>query len=563
MKIDAIFDNGRIRTMDGQRPAATRLGVLNGRIVGFDEELEGVTAERTVDLGGAAVLPGFHDAHYHASLTGARLASLDLRPGVIDSLDELYVAVRERAAGLGPNEWIRGSGYDQNIIGGHPTARALDQVSGGRPVLLEHVSGHMIVANTEAFTRAGYPGGYGVPEVDGGHVARTPDGRAEGLLQEQANRLIYAVVRPMALEEVQRNLALASHQAVSFGLTSLTEPGLAAWETIGNSPVDFHSYQVASETGVLKPRMTLMPYVTTLHNVPGFKDRDWYGLDLGIRTGFGGDRLKMGPVKIVSDGSFIGRSAAMHHCYHGEPENKGFMQFDPDALKRMIVGVHKAGWTVATHAIGDAAMDHAMDGIDEAQRQLPRPGVRHRIEHFALASDAQIQRAAALGIIPVPQGTFISDFGDGMMAAVEPELQNRIYRMKSLLNAGIVLPGSTDSPVSNGNPLRSIHDMVNRTTASGQVLAPAERLTVAEAVRAYTYGSAYAVNEEHNKGTLSRGLLADFVVLSEDLFGIDPAGIRDVTVRTTVIGGEVVYNDGDLPAPGATTQVDPIAAHRL
>lgn len=546
MKIDAIFTNGRIRTMDATRPYATRLGVLHGRIVGLDEELEGVGADRVIDLGGAPILPGFHDAHYHLSLTGERLSALDLGPKEVDSLGALYSAVRQRAASLPPGEWVRGTGYDQNFLNGHPTAAALDTVAGGRPVLIEHVSGHMIVANTEAFRLAGFQGGAGVPDIDGGFVARLPDGRAEGLLQENAIGMIFNLVRPMGLEAVHRNLGLASEQAVAYGLTSLTEPGLAAWRMMGNSPVDFHSYQLASEAGLLKPRMTLMPHISTFHELEGFEDRGWRGLDLGIRTGFGGDRLKLGPVKIVSDGSFIGRSAAMHECYHDEPDNKGLMQFDPDALKAMIVGAHKAGWTVATHAIGDQAIDHTMDGVEEAQRQSPRTEVRHRIEHFALASDAQIQRAARLGIIPVPQGRFISDFGDGMISGAGPTRSALIYRMKSLLNAGIELPGSTDSPVSNGNPLHSMHDMVNRRTKAGGILAPDERLTVQEAVRAYTHGSSYAVSEEANKGTLSRGKLADFVILSDDLFSISTENIRKIAVGATVIGGETAFNAGAL-----------------
>lgn len=546
MKIDAIFKSGRIRTMDQNRPDATRIGVLHGRVVGLDEELDGISADRIIDLGGAPIFPGFHDAHFHLSLTGERLSAVDLGPDAIKSLEGLYSRVRTRAESLSPREWIRGTGYDQNSLGGHPTASALDEVAGGRPVLIEHVSGHMIVANTEAFRLAGYAGGVGVPDIDGGYVARLPDGRAEGLLQENAISIIFDLVRPTRLEEVHRNLGLASSQAVAFGLTSLTEPGLAAWRMIGNSPVDFHSYQRASEAGILKPRMTLMPHISTFHELEGVKDTGWRGLDLGIRTGFGGDRLKLGPVKIVSDGSFIGRSAAMHECYHDEPENKGLMQFDPETLKAMIIGAHKAGWTVATHAIGDQAIDHTMDGIEEAQRQAPRPGVRHRIEHFALASDSQIHRAARLGIIPVPQGRFISDFGDGMMSGVGPARSDLIYRMKSLLNAGIELPGSTDSPVSSGNPLLSMHDMVNRRSKAGQIVAPDERLTVQEAVRAYTHGSSFAVSEETNKGTLSTGKLADFVVLSDDLFSVSEENIRDITVGATVIGGEAVFDAGAL-----------------
>lgn len=517
---------------------------MHGRIVGLDSDLDGVSARRTVNLQGAPVLPGFHDAHNHLSLTGARLASLNLRHGVIQSMDALYAAVAQKAAALPPDGWVRGSGYDQNLLGGHPTAERLDAASGGRPVILEHVSGHMITVSTRAFELAGYPDRHGVPDFDGGFVARSADGRAEGLLQEKAMSFIYELVRPMALDEVQRNLALAGEQALRYGLTSITEPGIGDYKMVGNSPVDFHSYQQAVENRVLSTRITLMPYCTTLHDIEGFKDRGWFGLDLGIRTGLGNERLQIGPVKIVSDGSFIGRSAAMHHCYHGEPDNHGVLLFEPAKLHAMIIRAHEAGWAVATHAIGDAAIDHVMDAVEEAQRVHPRPAARHRIEHFAVATDAQIERAAALGLTAVPQGVFISDFGDGMMAAVEPEVAPLIYRMKSLLKAGMVLPGSSDAPVSDGNPLVSLHDMVNRRTSSGALLGPEERLTVEEAVRAYTFGSAYAVGQERDKGQLRVGQLADFAALSDDLFAIPQETIRDVTVGATVIGGEMVFDDG-------------------
>lgn len=312
---------------------------------------------------------------------------------------------------------------------------------------------------------------------------------------------------------------------------------------IGNSPADLHGYQSAVESGQLRVRMTLMPYVTALHGFEGLAERDWLGLDLGMRTGLGDDRLRVGPVKIASDGSFIGHSAAMHHCYHGEPDNDGVLLYDPDTLTRYVVGAHKAGWTVAAHAIGDRAIDHVLDAFELAQREAPRPGVRHRIEHYALATDERIRRTAALGITPVPQGVFISDFGDGMAAAVEPEMRDLIYRVKSLADAGIVLNGSTDSPVSDANPLVSIHDMVNRVTASGAVLGPAERISAAEAVRAYTYGSAYAVGQERDKGTIAVGMLADFVTLSDDLLQIAPDRIRDQRVTGTAIGGEVVFGE--------------------
>lgn len=541
MHIDAIFTNARIRTLDPERPFAHSIGTLGGRIVGFDDDLHGLDADRIVDLGGQPVLPGFHDAHHHLSLTGFRLASLNLRPGAVNSLAELYDAVREYAEVLAPDAWVRGAGYDQNFLEDHPTAEALDRAAGGRPVILEHVSGHMLVANTRAFELAGYPRREGYPDIAGGSIPRDADGRPKGLLQESAMGPINELVRPVELDEVQRNLALASDQALSYGLTSVTEPGIGEIRVVGNSPLDYHAYQTAVEQRMLRVRTTLMPYITVLHPFEDLPDKDVLGLDLGIRTGLGDDMLRVGPVKIVADGSFIGRSAAMHACFHGEADNFGVLLHEPSQLRDYIVGAHRAGWTVATHAIGDRAITHVLDAVEEAQRIAPRPDVRHRIEHFALSSDADVARAARLGVIPVPQGVFLSDFGDGMAAAVEEDRRDDIYRVKSLADAGIVLNGSTDSPISDANPLVSLRDMVLRRTGSGAVLGESERISIDEAVRAYTYGSAYAVGQEGSKGTLKVGMLADFIALSDDLYSIPAERIAEQEVTATVVGGVVEF----------------------
>lgn len=347
---------------------------------------------------------------------------------------------------------------------------------------------------------------------------------------------INELVRPVELDEVQRNLALASDQALSYGLTSVTEPGIGEIRVVGNSPLDYHAYQTAVEQRMLRVRTTLMPYITVLHPFEDLPDKDVLGLDLGIRTGLGDDMLRVGPVKIVADGSFIGRSAAMHACFHGEADNFGVLLHEPSQLRDYIVGAHRAGWTVATHAIGDRAITHVLDAVEEAQRIAPRPDVRHRIEHFALSSDADVARAARLGVIPVPQGVFLSDFGDGMAAAVEEDRRDDIYRVKSLADAGIVLNGSTDSPISDANPLVSLRDMVLRRTGSGAVLGESERISIDEAVRAYTYGSAYAVGQEGSKGTLKVGMLADFIALSDDLYSIPAERIAEQEVTATVVG---------------------------
>lgn len=541
MRIDAIFSNGRFWTGDSARPEAGTLAVHHGRIVAIDDDVAGLEADREVDLGGARVVPGLHDAHHHLGLTGIRLSSVDVRPIKVSSLEELYDRLAERARQLPADAWVKASGYDQNFLGGqHPDAEGIDRAVDGRPCMVEHVSGHMVVGNTKAFELAGYPNREGYPDLPGGRVFRDAEGRAEGLLQETAMYPIRDAAAKISDEQIRENLRLASDQALSYGLTSVTEPGVVIDGRIGRGGVAMHHYLDAVAADVIRPRMTVMPFHSVLHAIGDGPD-GWQTLDWGIRTGLGDDRLRIGPVKIVSDGSLIGRSAAVHECYCGEPENFGVLQLSPEELRTALIAYHRAGWTVATHAIGDRAIDHVLDAIETAQRELPRPEVRHRIEHFAIASDEQVHRCAAAGVIPVPQGVFISDFGDGILDAIGPERASGTYRMRSLLDAGMVVPGSTDSPVSDANPFVSMHDLVNRITSGGEEFFPRERVSVEEALTAYTYASAYAAGVEDGRGRLVEGQLADFAALSEDLLAIDPAGIRDVRPTMTVIGGEVEF----------------------
>ncbi|RBP62008.1 hypothetical protein DFO66_11739 [Brevibacterium sanguinis] len=543
MTIDSLW-HGRFWTGDPTHPEARTLAVHQGRILAVDE-VDGLDAAAEYDLGDARVVPGLHDAHHHTMGTGEQLANVDLRYPAVTSLDELYEALRRRAETLPPGAWVRGSGYDQNRLGAHPTAEGLDAVTGGRPAIIEHVSHHMIVANTRAFELVGATGRLGYPDVAGGRVVRDSAGRAEGLLQEAAGELIQLEAAKVTQEEAIESLRLASDQALAYGLTSLTEPGILVGGAMGvNSPV-LDTYQRAIETNRLRPRMTVMPFHQVLHELDLNSD-GLRTLDLGVRTGFGDDRLRFGPVKIISDGSLIGRSAAVHDCFCGEPENRGIMVVDPEELLELVPAYHRAGWTVATHAIGDRAIDHALEAVAAAQSALPRRA-RHRIEHFAIATDAQVARAAELGVIPVPQGVFISEFGDGIIDAIGPERARGTYRMRSLLDAGIVVPGSTDSPVSDANPFVSMHDLVNRKTSSGADFAPEEKVAIAEALRAYTFGSAHAVGREEHVGTLRAGQLADFVALSQDILAVEPERIRDTQARVTVIGGEPVHGAEAIP----------------
>jgi predicted amidohydrolase YtcJ len=548
MRVDAVYTGGRLRTMDPARPDARSLAVSGGRILALDEEAEGLArhANRVFELGGAPVTPAFNDVHHHLTMRGQRLRGVDLRSGAVTDLDELYAAVRAAAAAARPGEWIYGAGYDQNKLGDrHPSAAELDAVAPANPVWLEHVSGHMGVGNTAAFARAGYPDGRGVPDIDGGYVDRTGDGRAAGLVQERAMDVIVGVFKPVPVEDIVRNIEVASRMALSEGIASITEPGIGTTRGIGNSPLDLHAFQTARERGVLGVRAQVMPYITTVRQLDTPADGPGWGLDLGLRTGLGDEWLRVGPLKVLTDGSLIGRSAAMTACYHGS-DSAGYMAWDVDELETILRGAHARGFRIATHAIGDQAVEHVLDIFERLQAELPRPDARHRIEHFQVASDAQIARAARLRLIPVPQGRFISELGDGVIRAMGPDRLPLTYRVRAMLDAGLPVPGSSDAPVAEASPILNMHDLVNRVTADGVAFNPTERVTPEQALTMYTVHSAHASGEEGDKGRLAEGMLADFVVLSDDLLAVSPERLSGIRVGATVVGGRPAHDDGAL-----------------
>ncbi len=542
MRVDAVFTGGNVLTLDPARPRATAIAVLGGRIVavGDGSDLDGLTADRHVALGGATVVPGFHDAHNHCVFFGMSLAELPLSTPPVQSLQDVYDLVAEAARTTEPGGWIVGAGYDQNRLAErrHPTAAELDRAAPGHKVWLRHTSGHMCVVSSPVLDAIGIDTAAVPP---GGVVERDDAGRPTGLLQESAQSLVRDLVYPYSLDTIVGAIDRATSHYLSEGITSAQEAGIGAG-LVAWSPQELAAYSQARATGRLHVRTTLMVAADALHELGGSPDDPGsFGLDLGIATGLGDEDLRIGPVKIFSDGSLLGRTAAMHEPFADEPANRGYLQRSREELMELVVRAHRGGWQIATHAIGDLAVDTVLDCYEEALRQLPRADHRHRIEHCAVTSDAALERIARLGVIPVPQGRFISELGDGMTTALGPERSPWCYRQRSFLDRGIPLPGSSDRPVVQGAPLLGIADAVLQKTASGRDYSPQEALTPLQALHAWTMGSAYATFEEHRRGSLVPGKLADFAVLSDDLTAVDPEAIAGIRVLSTVVGGEVRY----------------------
>src|SRR5580693_1428345 len=542
---DLLLVNANVLTMDPGRPTASAVAVAGGRIVGIYDGEPDVTARDVIDLRGLTLIPGFHDAHNHMIGFGLSLTEVDLRTG---SQDELYARVAAKAATTPAGEWVIGSGYDQTRTGAHPNRDALDAIAPNHRIWLKHTSSHMCVVNSLVLADLGI--GETVPQVDGGRVTTDATGRPTGLLEERAQEHVGNLTHTYPLATLTDAVDAAGRRYLAEGITSVTEAGVGGgW--IGQSPVELAAYVNARDQGRLHVRVELMVVSDAFHALGAHPaDGIEAGIDLGLRNGFGDDWLRLGPMKIFTDGSLVGRTAAMTAPFDGEPGNSGYLQADADQLTEMIVEAHRAGWRVAAHAIGDRAIDLALDAFADAADQYPRPRPRHRIEHFAAARPDQVARAAKLGVIAVGQGRFASELGDGMLAAVGAKRAAWLYRQRSLLDAGLVLPGSSDRPVASGAPLLGIHDMVNRRTASGAPFNAAEAISPAEALRAYTWGSAYASKQERIKGSIAPGKLADFTVLSEDPTAVAPDRIAGLDVVATFLDGDLRYTaPGQTPSP--------------
>ena len=540
MRVDTLLMNANVITIDTRQPRAQSIGIIGEQVVFVGDEAEGneLSARRRIDLGGATIVPGFNDAHQHMSHYGDNLRRLDLSSPPITSIEQILDAVSERAKSTPAGQWIIGAGYDQNklVERRHPHADELDRAAPDNPVMLLHNSGHMLTASNALLALAR------VADLDvpaGGQVVIGDDGRPTGLLLEQAQELVSRLYKPYSTAEVAESLRQASKAYLAEGVTSCQEAGVGLG-LVGHSPIELSAYQQARDAGHLNVRVTAMVAQESLHAVDHHADDNAdRTLDLGLRTGFGDDWIRIGNTKVFADGSLIGRTCAMFEPFANDPDpnNRGFFQLEPDELRPVIIQAHQSGWQVGVHAIGDRAVSAVLDIYDEALRLHPRVDHRHRIEHAGVVVPDDVERMARLGVIPVPQARFISELGDGMAAALGSDRVGNCYRQKSFLAAGIPLPGSSDRPVVKGAPLLGIHDLVNQRTESGVPFNPDEALTVDEALTAYTLGSAYAAFDEAQKGSITPGKLADLVVLDNDPTTIDHDGIAEIGVSATMVGG--------------------------
>lgn len=522
--------NARVHTLDPARPLAEAVAITGHRItaIGRTRELARLAGRRTrvIDAGGRFAQPGFNDAHVHFLLGGFSLTEVDLRDAA--SPDEFTRRIAAHAAKPPAGAWVLGGSWDhENWPGAEPPSRAwLDAVTPRHPVFVRRLDAHMAVANRRALQLAGITRRTKAPP--GGEIVRDARGEPTGLLKDAAMRLVERVIPPPTFAERVAAARAASRHAASLGVTSVQD--MLANDDVG-------VFQALLEQGELKTRIYACRSITR-----------WQALaEVGVRAGFGSDRLRLGAVKGFADGSLGSSTARFFAPYADQPENRG-LWFDEmlpaGAMLERALAADRAGLQIILHAIGDEANAAVLDLHREVVRRHGPRDRRWRIEHAQHLRPADVRRFARQEVIASVQPYHAVDDGRWCEQRIGRRRARQAYPYRSLLDAGAPLALGTDWTVAPLNPLLTLAAAVTRQTLDGrhpEGWHPAQRLTLGQALRAYTVGSAYAEFADHVKGTLSPGRLADLVVLDRDLFRVPPAEIARARVLLTVMDGEVVF----------------------
>lgn len=545
---DYIFLNGNIFTgavlpyMPGAKtPSPQRyqaMAVKDGRIlaIGTDIEIEKFHAKQTqtVNLGGHFVMPGFNDAHLHLAAAGAEKLNVDLV--ATKSLQEMLSRIANRAKTTAPGEWIRGEGWDHTKWAERrlPTRQDLDAVTAGHPAYFVRVDGHIGVANTAALKAAGVTAQTKAPE--GGSIDHDANGEPTGIFREIAQELITSKIPPPTPAQRRKALELAFQDAVRHGVTSVQD--FSTWD-------DFLVMEDMEQEGALPIRvsewLTFLDPVETLQVHRAHHPNTDSMLHTGMLKGF-------------MDGSLGSRTAALLQPYSDDPGNKGLPQFKQDELNRMTDARVRAGFQIGFHAIGDAAAEMALEAFEHADRSIREDQLKHpnspektddfrfRIEHDQVVTAEQIPRYAKMGVIASVQPNHLLTDMNWAESRIGPERAKHSYPWGDFYKQKVMLAFGTDYPVEPISPFPGVYAAITRMNLDGtKTYFPEQKLTLNEAVAAYTTGSAYAEFEARDKGLLERGMLADFIVLDRDLMKASPREILQTKVLRTVVGGKTVY----------------------
>lgn len=509
---DLILKNANVITVDPVQPGAELVATRGDTIllVGANERLEELkgASTRIIDCQGRTVVPGFNDAHCHIFSFLRKLLGVDLSPSSVHSISDIKAAIRHKAQDTPPGDWITGTDYNEFYLDEkrHPTRWDIDEVAPDHPIILSHRSLHACVLNSRALFLAGIT--RETPEPPGALIARDlTDGEPNGLLFEMLGHIREKVMPSLTEEELTRGAILANKHYISQGITSLQDA------TYVNDLKRWQHYIRFKDNGILKSRVSMMVGVETMKQFQ----------EAGLSFGSGDNRLRLGGVKIVP-------SRVSGQLHPPQPE-----------LNEQVLNAHRGGFQLAIHAIQESTVEAAITALEYATSQLPQAGRRHRIEHCSECPPHLLNRLIELQAVIATQPPFIHYSGERYLVTVPSTQLQWLYRIKSFLDSGLVVAGSSDSPIVSNNPLVGMYAAVTRQAESGQQLLPHECISASQSLALYTINGAYASFEESIKGSITPGKLADMVLVSSDPTRSPPEQIKDIRVEMTIIGGKVVW----------------------
>lgn len=527
---DLLVIGGTVWTGDPAAPEAEALAVRHGRVVAVgrraDVERWRGPATTVLDVAGGFVSPGFIDSHVHFLAGGLALLSVQLRDA--RTPEEFVARIRAAAQRLPPGTWILGGDWDHTLWGGRlPDRRWIDSVTPEHPVWVRRLDGHMALANTLALRRAGID--RSTPDVPGGEIVRDAQGEPTGVLKDNAMALVDRAVPDPSPAQLDRALEAAMAHVARFGVTTVVHMG--TWD-------DLAVFRRAHAAGRLRTRIVAAVPLAT-----------WARLrDTIAARGRGDDWLRLGLLKGFADGSLGSHTALFHEPYTDDPRTRGLQVTPTDSLAAWIAGADRAGLQVAIHAIGDAANTLVLDLYERLLRTHGPRDRRFRIEHAQHLRPQDIPRFAALGVIPSMQPYHAIDDGRWADSVIGAERARTTYAFRSLRDAGARLAFGSDWFVAPPDPRLGLYAAATRRTLDGRHpdgWVPEQKISVEEALVAYTRDAAYAIFAEDRLGVLRPGAWADFVVLAADPRRVPPERLPTLPVLRTVVAGQTVYEAAD------------------
>lgn len=538
MHADMILTNAKIATMAPNGAAeVTAVACRDGRFIAVGSEAETMAYRgpetRVIDGRGRRVIPGIVDSHCHPDAYAARITGWhEVSPARVASRTALLSLIEDTCAALGPDDWFVGYRLNENKSGGYPTLEELDLASQGRPLFILRTDGHLGLANSRAFEVCGIQPDAQDPPF--GQYDRHPEtGAFTGLVRETAAHVF--------LDRVHDG---DTPESIAAGLENVfTEWNRFGITTVYNSLTPARAFRAYQQLNS-QQRLTMRVGIIVSGREDGLVESF---INSGIQSGFGDDWVRVIGVEWCPDCSTSGRTAAYHDPYvgkaiEGEPvPNTGVLLYELEDLKTRAIAAHRAGLQVMIEGVGDRGIDFALDAIEACLMAEPRDDHRMRVEHCCYVTPAILERLKRLEVIDSSATGFMYELGDAYRANRGAEAMRWMWPHRALIDAGVSAPGHSDAMVCSANPFSAMHAMINRETDTGGDLDISQAIDPAEALRAYTWLGAHAGREEHLKGSIEIGKLADMAVLDRDLLSIDPSEIKNIQVDMTVLDGQPVF----------------------